>query len=129
MTAPFIVALHVTAGARHLILFGARQLHCIAAQLCFSAHDNISAITVFYKNLLELELEESYTINKEFLEGKSEVQSWHRAVLVDWLIQVQRKFGLLQETLYICMDTLDRYLQVSSMDMKFKGSLRFLSTF
>ena len=82
-----------------------------------------------YKNLLELELEESYTINKEFLEGKSEVQSWHRAVLVDWLIQVQRKFGLLQETLYICMDTLDRYLQVSSMDMKFNGSLRFLSTF
>ena len=69
-----------------------------------------------YKNLLELEIEESYTINKGFLEGKSEVQSWHRAVLVDWLIQVQRKFGLLQETLYICVDTLDRYLQVSSMD-------------
>lgn len=68
-----------------------------------------------YKNLLELEREESYTINKGFLEGKSEVQSWHRAVLVDWLIQVQRKFGLLQETLYICVDTLDRYLQVSSM--------------
>ena len=68
-----------------------------------------------YKNLLELEREESYTINKGFLEGKSEVQSWHRAVLVDWLIQVQRKFGLLQETLYICVDTLDRYLQVSSI--------------
>ena len=67
-----------------------------------------------YKNLLELEREESYTINKGFFEGKSEVQSWHRAVLVDWLIQVQRKFGLLQETLYICVDTLDRYLQVSS---------------
>ena len=41
VTAPFIVALHVTAGARHLILFGARQLHCIAAQLCFSAHDKM----------------------------------------------------------------------------------------
>ena len=68
-----------------------------------------------YKNLLELEREESYTINKGFFEGKSEVQSWHRAVLVDWLIQVQRKFGLLQETLYICVDTLDRYLQVSSI--------------
>ena len=73
-----------------------------------------------YKNLLELELKESYTINKGFLEGKSEVQSWHRAVLVDWLIQVQRKFGLLQETLYICVDTLDRYLQVSSMVIKFE---------
>ena len=82
-----------------------------------------------YKNLLELELEESYTINKGFLEGSSEVQSWHRAVLVDWLIQVQRKFGLLQETLYICVDTLDRYLQVSSMDSYLPSSMQVAKFF
>ena len=80
-----------------------------------------------YKNLLELEREESYTINKGFLEGKSEVQSWHRAVLVDWLIQVQRKFGLLQETLYICVDTLDRYLQVNSMVYQIRIEHKFFS--
>ena len=71
-------------------------------------------VTDIYRKLLELELKKSYTINRGFLEGKSEVQSCHRAVLVDWLIQVQRNFGLLQETLYICVDTLDRYLQISS---------------
>ena len=29
------------------------------------------------------------------------------------LKMVHRKFGLLQETLFICIDTIDRYLQVS----------------
>jgi len=33
-----------------------------------------------------------------------------RAVLVDWLIEVQLEFRLLQETLFITIDILDRYL-------------------
>ena len=37
----------------------------------------------------------------------------HRSVLIDWLIQVHLKFQLLQETLYIAVDILDRYLDVS----------------
>ena len=65
-------------------------------------------------HLLVLEQDACYTIKDGFLENQSEVQSWHRAVLIDWLIQVQRKFGMLQETLFICVDTIDRYLQVSS---------------
>lgn len=35
-----------------------------------------------------------------------------RAVLVDWLIQVHQQFNLLQETLYLTVAILDRYLQV-----------------
>jgi len=65
-------------------------------------------------HLLTLEQDACYTIKEGFLENQSEVQSWHRAVLIDWLIQVQRKFGMLQETLFICVDTIDRYLQVST---------------
>jgi len=33
-----------------------------------------------------------------------------RAVLIDWLIEVQQEFRLLQETLFITIDILDRYL-------------------
>ena len=65
------------------------------------------------KNMLALEMDSCYAIKEGFLEDRSEVQSWHRAVLIDWLIQVQREFGLRQETLFICVDIIDRYLQVS----------------
>lgn len=36
-----------------------------------------------------------------------------RAVLVDWLVQVQLRFKLLQETLYVTISILDRFLLVS----------------
>ena len=35
-----------------------------------------------------------------------------RTVLVDWLIQVHSQFNLLQETLYLTVAILDRFLQV-----------------
>lgn len=35
-----------------------------------------------------------------------------RAILVDWLVQVHSKFRLLQETLYMCVAIMDRFLQV-----------------
>lgn len=35
-----------------------------------------------------------------------------RALLVDWLIQVHSRFQLLQETLYMTVAILDRFLQV-----------------
>ena len=38
-----------------------------------------------------------------------------RAILVDWLVQVHSKFRLLQETLYMCVAVMDRYLQVSPL--------------
>lgn len=64
-------------------------------------------------NLLALEQDACYTIREGFMDYQSEVHPRHRAVLIDWLMQVHRKFGLLQETLFICIDTIDRYLQVS----------------
>lgn len=35
-----------------------------------------------------------------------------RALLIDWLVQVHFKFQLLQETLYLTVAILDRFLQV-----------------
>lgn len=39
-----------------------------------------------------------------------------RAILVDWLVQVHSKFRLLQETLYMCIAIMDRFLQVSACE-------------
>ena len=45
---------------------------------------------------------------------QSEVDERMRRILVDWLIQVHNKFTLLQETLYLTVSILDRYLAVST---------------
>ncbi|KAJ8342597.1 hypothetical protein SKAU_G00325250 [Synaphobranchus kaupii] len=47
-------------------------------------------------------------VRPKYLEGR-EVTGNMRAILVDWLVQVQAKFPLLQETMYM---TIDRFLQV-----------------
>lgn len=52
------------------------------------------------------------SIKPHFLDGR-EINGRMRAILVDWLVQVHSKFRLLQETLYMCIAIMDRYLQVS----------------
>ncbi|XP_078252857.1 G2/mitotic-specific cyclin-B1-like isoform X2 [Rhinoraja longicauda] len=63
-----------------------------------------------YKYLRQLEMEQP--IRPRFLEGK-EITGNMRAILIDWLVQVQRKFQLLQETLYMTVAIIDRFLQDS----------------
>ena len=36
-----------------------------------------------------------------------------RTILIDWLVQVHLRFSLLQETLYLTVAIIDRFLQVS----------------
>ncbi|XP_078071124.1 G2/mitotic-specific cyclin-B1-like [Mustelus asterias] len=61
-----------------------------------------------YKYLRRLEVEQS--VKPKYLEGR-EVTGNMRAILIDWLVQVQRKFQLLQETLYMTVSIIDRFLQ------------------
>ena len=46
-----------------------------------------------------------------------EINERMRALLVDWLIQVHSRFQLLQETLYLTVAILDRFLQVSIVEV------------
>ncbi|XP_048381623.2 G2/mitotic-specific cyclin-B1 [Stegostoma tigrinum] len=61
-----------------------------------------------YKYLRQLEVEQS--VRPRYLEGR-EITGNMRAILIDWLVQVQRKFQLLQETLYMTVSIIDRFLQ------------------
>ena len=36
-----------------------------------------------------------------------------RSILIDWLVEVQQEYRLLQETLHIAVGILDSYLQVN----------------
>nr|Q9DG97.1 RecName: Full=G2/mitotic-specific cyclin-B1 [Oryzias luzonensis]BAB17224.1 cyclin-dependent kinase regulatory subunit cyclin B1 [Oryzias luzonensis] len=61
-----------------------------------------------YKYLRQLEVEQS--VKPNYLEGQ-EVTGNMRALLIDWLVQVSLKFRLLQETMYMTVGIIDRFLQ------------------
>ena len=44
---------------------------------------------------------------------QTEIRKKMRTILIDWLIQVQCRFTLLQETLYLTVYIIDRFLDVS----------------
>ncbi|KAF9167134.1 hypothetical protein DFQ26_005746 [Actinomortierella ambigua] len=59
-----------------------------------------------YKRELEIKL----MPDPDFMDRQPEL-TWHyRVHLIEWLIQVHERFGLLQETLHLCVNYLDRFL-------------------
>uniref|UniRef100_UPI00398F3084 G2/mitotic-specific cyclin-B2 n=1 Tax=Pristiophorus japonicus TaxID=55135 RepID=UPI00398F3084 len=68
-----------------------------------------------FKYLRQLELQQ--TIRPRYLEGQ-EINERMRALLVDWLIQVHSRFHLLQETLYMTLAVMDRFLQSQPVSRK-----------
>ncbi|XP_051138738.1 G2/mitotic-specific cyclin-1-like [Andrographis paniculata] len=46
----------------------------------------------------------------DYMDSQPEISEKMRAILVDWLVQVHEKFELSQETLYLTINILDRYL-------------------
>lgn len=69
-------------------------------------------VTVYSNDIYEYlrKLESIYPIDKEYLNGQ-EVTPKMRSVLVDWLVEVHQQFHLLQETLYLTVAIIDRFLQ------------------
>merc|ERR1711875_85359 len=57
------------------------------------------------------QLEKRGSVRPDFLSG-CPTSDKMRSVLVDWLVEVQIQFKLLQETLFLTVDTIDRFLAV-----------------
>ncbi|KAG8555116.1 hypothetical protein GDO81_017590 [Engystomops pustulosus] len=55
-------------------------------------------------------LEDAQAVRPHYLQGQ-EVTGNMRAILIDWLVQVQMKFRLLQETMFMTVGIIDRFLQ------------------
>ncbi|KAK6942142.1 Cyclin, C-terminal domain [Dillenia turbinata] len=61
---------------------------------------------IFYK------LAESESRVHDYIDSQPEINDKMRAILVDWLIEVHNRFELLQETLYLTINIVDRYLSM-----------------
>lgn len=46
----------------------------------------------------------------DYMANQTEIQWSMRAVLMDWLVQVHFRFALFPETLYLCVNYIDRFL-------------------
>jgi cyclin A len=58
-----------------------------------------------------IESEKLYLIDNEYLKKvQTEIKDTSRGFLVEWIIDVNRKFRLLPETLYVTVAIIDRYL-------------------
>jgi len=75
-------------------------------QLCA---EYASSLYAYLRNV-----EKGLVIQKDFLKGCS-VNGKMRAVLIDWLIEVHSQFKLLQETLFMAVYLIDKYLQVDGL--------------
>jgi len=75
--------------------------------------DNPQLCSEFVNDIYQymLYLESSFPIRKHYLKDTG-LKARMRSILVDWLIQVHHRFNLLQETLYLTIAILDRFLQV-----------------
>jgi len=55
-------------------------------------------------------LEDSHKVSPRYLDGR-DISGKMRSILVDWLVQVHLRFNLMQETLYLAIAIIDRFLQ------------------
>lgn len=68
-----------------------------------------------YNYLHDLEVQQAVRAN--YMQGL-EITGHMRALLIDWLVQVHSRFQLLQETLYLTVAILDRFLQVQPVSRR-----------
>lgn len=63
-----------------------------------------------------IEKEKYYLIDNEYLKKvQNEIKDTSRGFLVEWIIDVHRKFRLIPETLYVTVSIIDRYLSLLSI--------------
>lgn len=55
----------------------------------------------------------AHPIKEDYLKDHREITPKMRSIVIDWLIEVQLEYQLLQETLHITVGVLDAYLQVN----------------
>ena len=74
----------------------------------------------YSSDILETLLKEEQfcRVQFQFLNFQVEVSSKMRAILVDWLVSVHKKFKLLPETLFLTVKIIDKYLSVQSVTRK-----------
>lgn len=71
--------------------------------------------TDIYQRLFNAEVNFTPT---RYMDRQRQINEAMRSILVDWLVEVHMKFRLAPETLYLCVNIIDRYLGVVQVERK-----------
>lgn len=82
-------------------------LHDLEVKVPSTAQRHYEDVTLTRSPFLQVQ----QAIRPNYMQGY-EITERMRALLIDWLVQVHSRFQLLQETLYLTVAVLDRFLQV-----------------
>ena len=74
--------------------------------------------TIYYNLLKEENIGIEPCIKYNYMTKQSEVTERMRGILIDWLIEVHYKFGFTDETLYMTVSIIDRYLSSNQITKK-----------
>ncbi|KAL9316039.1 hypothetical protein ACSQ67_017040 [Phaseolus vulgaris] len=74
-----------------------------------AAAEYIDDIYEFYKNTEK----DGYV--HDYMDSQPDINAKMRSILVDWLIEVHRKFELMPETLYLTLNIIDRFMSVKAV--------------
>ncbi|KAL9682831.1 hypothetical protein QQ045_014640 [Rhodiola kirilowii] len=55
--------------------------------------------------------EKASFVDPTYMDGQSDINERMRAILIDWLIEVHYKFELMEETLFLTVSLIDRFLE------------------
>lgn len=73
---------------------------------------NPQNVLEFYKNIREFlqQKECFYQTSPFYMDNQSDISDKMRSILIDWLVDVNLKFKLQPQTLFICVNLIDRFL-------------------
>nr|GMD10770.1 G2/mitotic-specific cyclin S13-7-like [Ipomoea batatas] len=77
-----------------------------------AAMEYVEDIYKFYK------LTESDARVDDYMGSQPEICSKNRAILIDWLIEVHKKFKLMPESLYLSINIMDRFLSTKTVPIR-----------
>ena len=66
-------------------------------------------------NLLKEEKDMKLKIDSDYFKTQPEINEKMRAILIDWLIDVNNKFNFTEETLYLAINIIDTYLSLKKI--------------
>lgn len=76
-------------------------------------HQNTQMCSEYVTEIYEYisELQKQFKVDAEYMKNQTDITERMRAILIDWLVEVHLKFKLLQETMYLTVSIIDRFLE------------------
>ncbi|XP_042378329.1 G2/mitotic-specific cyclin-2-like isoform X1 [Zingiber officinale] len=75
--------------------------------------DYVDDIYRFYRNT-----EDASCVKPDYMSKQFDINEKMRAILIDWLIEVHYKFELMEETLFLTINIIDRFLECQALARK-----------